>query len=63
LLEYGNRLLGVQSGTENPTLGELVDTPLQDIRILILETFGDALIESKSVEEMGEKFRQKVINL
>jgi hypothetical protein len=33
------------------------------LKVLILETFGDALIESKSVEEMGEKFRQKVINL
>lgn len=34
-----------------------------DIRLLILETFGDALVESKSVEEMGEKFRQKVMDL
>jgi hypothetical protein len=34
-----------------------------DIKVLILETFGDALIESKSVEEMGEKFRQKVLSL
>jgi hypothetical protein len=34
-----------------------------DIKILILETFGDALIESKSVEDMADRFRKKVLAL
>ena len=27
LLEFANRLLDVKNGKENPTLGELIDTP------------------------------------
>lgn len=49
----------------NKSLQDIIDDEKKklDIKVLILETFGDALIESKSVEEMGEKFRQKVLAL
>lgn len=35
LLTFANRVLDVRNGSDNPTLGELVDTPTQAILSLI----------------------------
>ena len=40
LMEFASRLLNVQAGKENPTLGELIETPKQEIVELIEEQLG-----------------------
>lgn len=37
LMEYGNRLLDVKNGRENPTLGELIEKPTLALKKLIDE--------------------------
>lgn len=37
LLEFGNRVLDVRNGKENPTLGDLIDTPTQSLTQLLQE--------------------------
>ncbi len=41
VLEYSNRLLYLDSSEDNPTLGELVDTPVNAIKELLLEIVGE----------------------
>lgn len=51
LLEFGNRLLDVANNKENPTLGELIDTPAQAIHTYYTNLFLEML-------NIGSKFRE-----
>lgn len=43
LLKYGNRVLDVRNGKENPTLGELIDTPAQELEALVQSRISEVL--------------------
>jgi len=37
LLKFANRVLEVKNTNKNPTLGELIDTPLNEVKALFKE--------------------------
>jgi hypothetical protein len=41
VLEYSIKLLNAANGKENPTVGELVDKPKEQIKALMLELIGE----------------------
>jgi len=47
LLAFGNRLLDVANGRENPTLGELIDTPRNEIKALIAKEREQAAADAR----------------
>jgi hypothetical protein len=56
LIEYGNRVLDIRDGIENPTLGELFDNPKQQIANLIQTSIQEARIDELN------KYKTTVIN-
>lgn len=61
LIEYGNRLLQLASSQENPTLGELIETPRDAIKQLMADEFEKLIGEDEPVDMSFSRTEDQII--
>ena len=61
ILDYGNRMLDVANGKENPTLGELNGKPVEEIKQLFQELIDEVIGDDLETETYEHKLYETII--